>query len=237
MKFQNRTIPAFLALVIAVLPTDGAHAAEKRLRHGTQLGVTQITYTESPGMAALDQTTIHLKENLDFWLIRDRLDLGLSGYISGLANLSTSGDASGEAPHYWGISFRSTLILGKKSGGWDFRLAPGYYVWGMSVRSQDYGIGILGAPQLVFALRRKKSGRRPLGIYFKVAPTSASFDLLNTNRELAVGADISLSKAQAKRPLHLTVDIAHTNFQKNVTDGLTQEAELMSIHAGLSIRW
>lgn len=217
--------------------TNDAHTAEKRIRHGTQLGISQIAYTESPGIALLDQTAIHLKENLDFWLIRDRLDLGLSGYISGLANLNVSGDALSEAPLYWGTSIRATLSLSKKASSWDLRLSPGYYIWGMSVRSQDYGIGILGAPQLVISLRRRKSGKRPWGAYVKIAPTSTSFDLLRTNRELAFGADISLSKTQAKRPIFATIDLAHTQFEKGVTAGLTQAAELMSLSAGLGIRW
>jgi len=213
------------------------HAAEKRLRHGSQVGITRVVYTESPGIALLDQTTIHFKENVDFWLIRDRLDLGLSGYISGLANLDASGDALSQAPLYWGTSLRASLSLSRKASSWDFRISPGYSVWGMSVRSQGYGVGILGAPQLVVAVRRKKSGNRPWGVYLKAAPTSASSDLLYTNRELAIGGDFSLTKAQAKRPLHATLDISHTNFQKGSAGGVTQAAELLSINAGLGIRW
>ena len=237
MPHPTRTTPIFIAFVLAALWSVGAHAAEKRLRHGSQVGITRVAYTESPGIARLDQTTIHFKENLDFWLIRDRLDLGLSGYISGLANLNASGDAASQAPLYWGTSLRASLSLSRKASSWDFRISPGYYIWGMSVKGQDYGIGALGAPQLVVAVRRKKSGNRPWGVYLKVAPTSASSDLLNTNRELAIGGDFSLTKAQAKRPLHATLDISHTNFQKGSAGGETQAAELLSLSAGISVRW
>jgi hypothetical protein len=107
----------------------------------------------------------------------------------------------------------------------------------MIVPDQAYGAKLLGAPHLIVSLRNRKSGRRPWALSIKLAPTSTDFNLLNRNRELALGGEIMISKPQARRPLVLTLDIAETLYTRALNATAEQSLSFLSASLGVLIRW
>ena len=229
-------LPVILTFGLLLAPTR-VLAGNSRFRLSTQIGVTQAAYWESPGDIMANQLTPHLKLGLDYGLIQDRLDLGFVGYTSGFANVSATLQQAQDPATYWGVAFRASLSLTRKSSPWDLRIAPGYSAWGMSVPKNTYGIGLLAAPLCYISIKNRKSGRRPWSIYVKLTPTAADFDIISKNRELALGGDFMLSRPQAKRPLVLTLDIAETLHSKALSSTIDQSFSLLSASLGLLIRW
>jgi hypothetical protein len=232
-----------LSSLIGLVPQ--AHAANKRLQPITQVGVTQATYSEPDRGASSTQIGLHIKQSFNYTLIQNRIDLFLGAYINGLGELieatqirETGQPETTGGPTYWGVSLRAPISVVKKTSRWDIRIAPGYSAWGMIVEDQAYGLKLLAAPTLSLAFRNRKPGTRPWGLSFKFSPLDMSVEALTQNRELAAGFDFQISKANAKRPLLLTLDYAITNYDlPSGTATQNREGEFRSLSAGLALRW
>jgi len=182
------------------------------------LGMSMVDYVEDFGQTArLRMVTSTLTGGM-LWRFHPRWDVGLSGFVNGLPlSLEATRDVSGaettldSSVNYYGLNLRGGWRFSSPRGTLDWRLAAGFYFWGMLVNPPEFGIRSLIGPQFFVQLRNNQKQSRPWGAYIKYAVTGSGFAYQFANFEAAGGGDIQLGRLFEK-PISATIDVAYTQF-------------------------
>lgn len=206
----------------------------KKFYMSAGLGTTYYQYKEDVNDIELSQISLTGKVNLGYRLVPKVLDVALNAFgnvVTLTHSTSASPDLEGAdipTATFYGINGRLGYRLPVDLGATEFMFLTGWYLWGMKVPDDFYGIRSLSGPQLFLSMANSQVGHAGWWTYLKFAMISEKLQISNlSNREIAIGGGIELSASETK-PFSLTLDIAQAQYS-NDSNGM----KLLSITAGI----
>ncbi len=205
------------------------------------LGVSSINYIEDAGETAeVQQTSLTLTGGV-LWRFHPRWDLSATGFVNGLdlaadrkKTVSGSSTSLGEnQSRFYGLNTRVGWRFSSPRGSLDWRLAGGFYFWGMLVDQPTYGVQSLLGPQFFVNVRNNQKLSRPWGAYVKYAVTGNNLGFVLSNNEVAVGGDVQITRILG-RPLSATLDLSRGIF---ADDALSKNMDITTISLGTRVQF
>ncbi len=183
------------------------------LRAGLRLARYQLN--EKSHDVALTQYTLNARIGASYQLIRDTLltTLDFNGDLFAFEH----GPRDVPQAHFYGLDGLLGYRLPLGLGFVDLTIYGGWYLWGMRVSTDRYGIGPLAGPEGYLTLGHTVDGQPAWLIWLKYATLGDHGQLLSTfDHELGIGAWLELGD-HARKPVALTAEFknAHAVSEPN----------------------
>jgi hypothetical protein len=174
------------------------------------LGWTYLDYQEDINQLQLSEVSLTTKLNAHYKLIPNQLTLSGSIFANVLPVYFSSASTT-QSARFFGVSGRIGYQLPIPTSGVIWSLLGGWYVWGMLVSNQAYGVKQLAGPMAMIHAKIPTALKRPTYAYFKFAPISTQGGQISFQyRELAFGLGHQLNAPHSGRDWTLTLDLSHT---------------------------
>jgi len=184
-----------------------------RLDFNVGVGVSYLNYKENPLNVNLKEWTTTGKVGVAYSLIPDLIDISTSLYMNMVALSSRVSPDGLPSARFFGINGRIGFKLPISMGDVQWRILTGWYLWGMLVPNNEYGIQYLSGPQIFLEMRKAQFARRTYSFYFKYAPISSSLETPNLiNRELALGGGYQINSPYSKHTWMITLNFSNTTY-------------------------
>ncbi|MCC7441475.1 MAG: hypothetical protein IT285_07570, partial [Bdellovibrionales bacterium] len=179
-----------------------------QLRAG--VGTTFLTYREEPEGQSLSAIAITPKIGATYTLVPDLLEADASAYFNLLSFNLASNPENLPSPQFFGINTRLGLDLPVEMGAVNWSVLVGWYLWGMIVPDDAYGISLASGPQIFISVAREASGRRSLSGYLKAAPIATTPGSLSlSDGEISIGGAFEAFSSGTQRPWMLSIDLSY----------------------------
>ncbi|MGE0616161.1 MAG: hypothetical protein AB7P04_11020 [Bacteriovoracia bacterium] len=195
--------------------------SRSHLKLFASLGSTYINYQEDVLDVNLRELDFRARVDAEYSVLPEKLDMSgrFYGSIISLRKFPGS-NAPDSAARFWGLDLNADYHLPWMIGGTTrFRIGLGYYLWGMFVPSDAYGVQNFNGVQTRVTVRWARAGRRAIRGEFVFAPiTSGTSELRFYNRQLAAELGFQLSHPTADREWWIVANWQNAKYTARASD-------------------